>query len=428
LLRAFPAKVAGGDVGVKVAALVSADKGCANCGHSNVAAAVFCERCGASLDRPTPEVVLTPRTTRSRGSLVSFLAVIIVLIGMLAVIAGLVSRQRRGVTAKNAVVETTGEEDNNQGSQDAKATPSGSVPKEEQRPASVGAGGWETAAPMPTARAGHVAVVVGEAIYVIGGVGRDGPTGVNEVYSVSDNRWWTGAGIMPTPRAFAGASVVGNRIYVVGGVYKGAVVGTVESYDPKTNGWAKRHAPLPVPRAACGVAAVNGRLYVIGGVGVDNKPMNDLWCYDVRTDSWTQLRPMSIPRGYPGVAVMGASIYVVGGTSVTGAVSMVEYFDTLSGAWHQVGKMEGPAGGLGMAMVDSTLYLIGSSPGSSSALSGDLFDASAWKRHAIPDLPVPPQAGAAVAACEGRIYVFGGTDGTRYLDTVYCYRPPKGDS
>jgi len=110
---------------------------------------------------------------------------------------------------------------------------------------------------------------------------------------------------------------------------------------------------------------------------------------------------MSIARGYPGVAVIGANIYVVGGTSTTGIVNTVEYYDTVSGLWHQVGKIQ---------------------------CSGDLFDASAWKRHAIPDLPVPPQAGAAVAACEGRIYVFGGTDGTRYLDTVYCYRPSKGDS
>src|SRR5256712_10390480 len=89
---------------------------------------------------------------------------------------------------------------------------------------------WRALAPMPTARGGSVAAVVGGKFYVIGG-----------------------AGPMPEP----GTPTIRPR-------QPQRSLGNVEEYDPATNKWRAR-APMPTPCNHMGGEAANGRIYVIGG-------------------------------------------------------------------------------------------------------------------------------------------------------------------
>src|SRR3989304_186959 len=101
-------------------------------------------------------------------------------------------------------------------------------------PASAGvssdiSGSWSSGAPMPTARTEVTSAVVGDVIYVIGGVRSPGSNpDLVEAYATAGNSWSTKA---PLPQALdhaGAAAAVGGKVYVVGG-YISLSQGTISS-------------------------------------------------------------------------------------------------------------------------------------------------------------------------------------------------------
>lgn len=80
---------------------------------------------------------------------------------------------------------------------------------------------WEGRAPMPTARSGHAAAVVGPWLVVFGGEvnlsnPRSGTHAHVELYHFERNAWWSDRA-MPLPRHGFGAASVDNTVYLPGG-------------------------------------------------------------------------------------------------------------------------------------------------------------------------------------------------------------------
>jgi len=94
-------------------------------------------------------------------------------------------------------------------------------------------GEWRTGEPMPTARGGVAAAVVGDLLVVAGGEGSNqDPGGVFpqvEAYRPADNTWLT-LDPMPTPRHGMGAAGVGNVFYTPGGATSQAF-GAVDTHE-----------------------------------------------------------------------------------------------------------------------------------------------------------------------------------------------------
>jgi len=76
---------------------------------------------------------------------------------------------------------------------------------------------WETGIPMPNARMGHAAAVVGGKIYVMGGAYQaQTSTATVDEYDPATGTWQTGPRLSKA-KYFMGASLVGGKIYIVGG-------------------------------------------------------------------------------------------------------------------------------------------------------------------------------------------------------------------
>jgi len=45
----------------------------------------------------------------------------------------------------------------------------------------------------------------------------------------------------------------------------------------------------PSKRASMSVGVYDQKMYVFGGQEDDNKKMNDLWCFDLQTNQWSQV-------------------------------------------------------------------------------------------------------------------------------------------
>lgn len=181
---------------------------------------------------------------------------------------------------------------------------------------------WQTRAPMPTARAGLAAAVVGDSIYAIGGRSvTGGPCGGGalaavERYDVKTNSWTAVAPLL-SARSDLAAATVDGKIYVFGGCTAGggSIIGDVDVYDPVTNTWSAAPADLPTPRAAFyTVAGRGGVVYAIGGWDGVAPGLTTNEAYRPSTDSWLAGLPaMPTARAEHGAVARGKQIYVLGG-------------------------------------------------------------------------------------------------------------------
>jgi hypothetical protein len=112
------------------------------------------------------------------------------------------------------------------------------------------------------------------------------PSAVNEVYDPATDTWQT-LSPMPTARFGVEACVVGDRIYIVGGGSN-----QTEVYDPVTNHWSKKASMpieiLPLYRSwSCASTVAYDKIYVIGAGYVSGKNTAYNEIYDIRSDTWS---------------------------------------------------------------------------------------------------------------------------------------------
>src|SRR5215467_14708997 len=181
-----------------------------------------------------------------------------------------------------------------------------------------------TAAPLPArSDAAYGETVHGGFLYVIGGGNSGAPLSDVERYDPVLDAWVT-LSPMPTARAGAVAAVIDDGIFVIGGRAStsgpcsgGPYVGTVEKYDVDTDTWSTV-APLPSPRSDLAAVAHGGKVFVFGGcTGTASAPSvtNEVDMYDPDTNTWTILAPMPTQRASLVAGHKGNLVYAIGGTN-----------------------------------------------------------------------------------------------------------------
>lgn len=178
---------------------------------------------------------------------------------------------------------------------------------------------WSNRSPMPVAVDAAVIAVVGKKLYLIGGA-QAGPVAAVQIWDSRTNTWAFGAP-MPTPRLSAVGAVIGRSVYVAAGQVAGVrEVGTLERYDVDTDSWATLTS-MPVARDAAAGGLVGHSFCVFGGRVANPSPtghaLPDTYCYDVRSDTWSQGPPMLTPRVEMATAEVPGRLYAFGGRSET---------------------------------------------------------------------------------------------------------------
>ena len=161
---------------------------------------------------------------------------------------------------------------------------------------------WAKRKSMPTRRTRFGTAVVNDQIYAIGGHGwpqvgnRGGPFLINiEAYHPKINRWKK-QNSMPNLRRSFSTIVVGDDIYLIGGlawpeelVGIGKYLGTIDVYSPDKGKWSDISS-MPTAKAPFASAVVDGRIYVFGGSGMEGGDWVDFPVVEVFD---TGLRPVS---------------------------------------------------------------------------------------------------------------------------------------
>lgn len=283
---------------------------------------------------------------------------------------------------------------------------------------------------MLTMRSEVAGAVVGDRIYVVGGLTATGVTDAVEEYDPTADRWSMRAHL-PAPVHHPAAAAVNGKLYVIGGfVARGFsiwnAVDAVYEYDPSSDRWRAR-APMPTPRGALTAVALDGKVYAVGGT--DLVDTGALEVYDPATDAWKRLPPMPTPRNHIAAEAVDGRIYVFGGRAagVRGNIGVTETYDPKTQAWQARAPMPTPRSGIGAAAVGGKIYIPGGELGRPDTYPENEEYDPATNRW-TPRAPMPtPRHGLAVVALHGRVFALSGgpRPGGHYSDVNEMYVPPR---
>jgi Kelch motif protein len=192
---------------------------------------------------------------------------------------------------------------------------------------------------LSTARHGHTAVVLGNNFYVLGGTGAGGRLNTVERAIINPDGsigiFATVPGVtLETTREGHASAVIGNALYILGGI---GPLGYLSSIERARIGQDNSLGPfaavsgltLVTARSAHATAVTGGFLYVIGGHNV-NDDLSTVERAVINADG--SLRPFSMvadtvlmtPRHGHTSAVVGSSLYALGGRGPMGPLNSVE--------------------------------------------------------------------------------------------------------
>lgn len=147
---------------------------------------------------------------------------------------------------------------------------------------------------------GHVAKVLQGKIFISGGRNSDYQSLVSTfVYHPKKGSCYLAN--MNTPRAHHCMEILGECLYVAGGITTGANMTAVdqltcEVYNSASNSWTEIMA-LPVPHVGAGSTVLEGKFYVLGGYcQEDCSDTNLVHRYDPAIQRWENMGKMPGPN------------------------------------------------------------------------------------------------------------------------------------
>lgn len=163
---------------------------------------------------------------------------------------------------------------------------------------------------------------------------------------------WTRLADMPTSRGEVAVAEVGGKIYVMGGFGAGATA--MEEYDPATNTWQKKaQIPRGVDHPAAGR---DGQVYLIGGLDGRWGPVDNVWAYDPKEDSWTAKARMPTARGALAAVVLDGKIYAMGGRNALQNLGANQVYDPATDSWQTRSDLPAARDHLAAAAIGSRIY------------------------------------------------------------------------
>lgn len=183
---------------------------------------------------------------------------------------------------------------------------------------------WSSLEDLPTSTSFAASTTYDAHIYLIGGSADGRISATVRRYNFQTEQWEDLPG-KPTPVSNVNAVVLGEKIYVPGGITSGEnTTSVLEVYDPRNNTWSTKNS-LPNPLSDYALEIFEGKLYLFGGRNKD--VYSDMvYSYDPVLDKWTEEASISQPRAFFDSAQWGGKIYLVGGFDGTNNLSLVESY------------------------------------------------------------------------------------------------------
>ncbi|KAH7405756.1 hypothetical protein DE146DRAFT_690556 [Phaeosphaeria sp. MPI-PUGE-AT-0046c] len=251
----------------------------------------------------------------------------------------------------------------------------------------------------PGPRVGHSSLLVGNAFIVFGGDTKlaDNDDLDDTLYLLNTStKHWSRAlpqGARPTGRYGHTLNILGSKIYIFGGQVEGFFFNDLVAFDlnslqSSTSRWEvllpnskdQISPPIRSPPARTNHSVVtwNDKLYLFGGTdGVTW--FNDVWTYDPRSNSWTELDCIGyIPVAREGhsAALVNDTMYIFGGRTQEGVdLGDLAAFRITSRRWYMfqnMGHSPSPRSGHSMTAFGKHIVVMAGEPSSSASDRNEL--------------------------------------------------------
>ncbi|KAK2767397.1 hypothetical protein FQN54_003553 [Arachnomyces sp. PD_36] len=244
----------------------------------------------------------------------------------------------------------------------------------------------------PGPRVGHASLLVGNAFIVFGGDTKmdENDTLDDTLYLLNtSSRQWSRAlppGPRPTGRYGHTLNILGSKIYIFGGQVEGFFFNDLIAYDLNAlqnpaNKWEflirNSHdggppaGQIPPARTNHTIVSYNDKLYLFGGTN-GTQWFNDVWSYDPRANTWTQLDCIGfIPDRREGhsAALVNDVMYVFGGRTEEGVdLGDLAAFRISTRRWfsfQNMGPSPSPRSGHSMTAFGKQIIVLAGEPSSS---------------------------------------------------------------
>ncbi len=277
----------------------------------------------------------------------------------------------------------------------------------------------------------HAAEVVNGKLYLFGGLG-GGSEGKVQIYDPAANQWTAGAP-MPFAAGSSSSAVIGNQVYVAGGIVGSSTTTQAARYTPATDTW-QSIAAMPQGRNHAAAESDGAKMFVFGGRGPGSGDGNvvangfdTVQIYDPATDSWessldpgSTLAPLPEARGGMGTAVFAdGEFWVMGGETVDGpgatadnVYDRVDVYNPLTNAWRAGPPMPTARHGIFPVLDGTRIHLAGGGvqAGDSSSTAHEVLDlepagAVAFSKSSLAGGTSSPPPTSLQFGPDGRLYV-----------------------
>ena len=260
---------------------------------------------------------------------------------------------------------------------------------------------------------------------VFGGVNENSISDKLFIYDLDLNSWTEGAKL---PIALKDIQVVmlGERIYLPGGIDDNNEVNSgLLIYNPRDNTWEKG-AELPIPISGYALVTYEGKIYLFGGF--DGKQyLDNIYEFDPELNEWILFGDMETTRAYSSAVVLGGQIHLVGGKNESGVlVNHNLYYPqrelTGENAWEDAADLPEARYGMNSIVLADMVYTAGGkdSKGEFLPVIQYLPPRDSWLEVETP----PNEIGLspAVLPYETRLYILGGLNSEGYSDQSLAYQ------
>lgn len=293
-------------------------------------------------------------------------------------------------------------------------------------------GRWTALSPLPAARGNTAGAVVGNTLYVFGGLDANGAPS-NTTFIFNGTQWSQGPSF-PGPRQQASATVLSNgSIALVGGAAAAdaGVARRVDVYTPASNSWS-RLPDLPRDRSgACSVGLPDGRLVVIGGYENhdDAFSLRSVAILAPDAGAWTETPDvLSVARSMPLCQLqLDGGIFLAGGvtTGTAYCTSSAEVLDPTGWVSRPLPSMpDAQAAGGGGVLADGRAWMLGgwgcssTDRGGNPAASSWVFFPSVNQWASATSIPIATSGPTQVNAPGGGFWVVGGLEEGHFISVV----------
>lgn len=185
---------------------------------------------------------------------------------------------------------------------------------------------------------------------------------------------------------------------------------------------------LPEPRANFAIANFENGLYAIGGETNSGVTAFNTR-YDLSTQIWDVLSEKPTPVADVQSVQIGGKFYIPGGRKTDGnVIDTLEVYDPRDDSWMEVSSLPKPLSAYSIAASEGKMYLFGGWDGSQYVEDVYSYDPDADEWDKIDDLPSARGFSSAVVL-GGKIYVLGGVDNVgEPLSNVEIFDPVEQGS